>query len=55
VAEELMEEAVGHLAQAKAHHDDLEALYHPHVDFSLGEEKAEELIREILALPDVEP
>jgi hypothetical protein len=55
VAEELMEEAVGHLAQAKAHHDDLEALYHPHVDFSLGEEKAEELIREILALPDVTP
>jgi hypothetical protein len=54
VAEELMEEAVGHLAQAKAHHDDLEALYHPHVDFSLGEAWAEKLTQEILALPDVE-
>ena len=29
----VVEEAVSSLAQAKAMHDDLEALYNPHVDF----------------------
>ena len=31
--DELLEEACEHLAKAKALHDDLERLYHPHVDF----------------------
>ena len=30
VGEALMEEAVASLAQAKAMHDDLEAIYHPY-------------------------
>lgn len=33
VTASLMEEAVSSLAQAKAMHDDLEAIYNPHVDF----------------------
>ena len=52
VAEELLEEAEGHLNQAKEKHDILEKLYHPHVDFSLAEEVGEKVIGEILALPD---
>lgn len=52
VAEELLEEGMGHLAQAKACHDVLEELYHPHVDFHYGEEQTERLLEEILALPD---
>ncbi len=52
VAEELLKEGIEHLAQAKENHDILEQLYHPHVDFSLAEERAEKVIREILDLPD---
>lgn len=51
-AEALLAEGVGHLAQAKAAHDALEALYHPHVDFSLAQALAERTAEEILALPD---
>ena len=36
VSAALLEEAVDSLAQAKAMHDDLEAIYNPHVDFSLA-------------------
>ena len=53
VAEELIEEGIEYLTQAKAFHDELEDLYHPHVDFSLCEELTDRLTREILALPDV--
>lgn len=53
VAGELMEEGMDHLAQAKAHHDRLEALYRPHVDFSLAEAMTERVLKEILSLPDV--
>ena len=53
VAEELIEEGIGYLARAKAYHDELEELYHPHVDFSLCVELTDRLTREILALPDV--
>ena len=53
VAEELVEEGIGFLAQAKARHDELEDLYHPHVDFSLCQDLTDRLTREILALPDV--
>lgn len=52
VAEELLKEGMEHLARAKENHDILEGLYHPHVDFSLSEEMAEKISREILALPD---
>lgn len=52
VAEELIAEAIDHLAQAKADHDTLEDLYHPHVDFSLAAELAHRTAREIIALPD---
>ena len=48
VNEALMEEAVASLAQAKAMHDDLEALYHPYVDFSLVDRTAQELAQTIL-------
>lgn len=48
VGEALMEEAVASLAQAKAMHDDLEALYHPYVDFSLVDRTADQLARTIL-------
>ena len=53
VAEELIEEGIGYLVQAKACHDELEDLCHPHVDFSLCEEQTDRLTREILALPDI--
>lgn len=52
VAEELVREGVEHLARAKENHDALERLYHPYVDFSLAEEMAERITREILDLPD---
>ena len=52
VAEELVEEGVCYLARAKDRHDELEALYHPHVDFSLCQELTRRLTGEILALPD---
>ena len=48
VAEALTEEGIGGLAQAKAAHDRLEAIYNPHVDFdgvlSLGNRLAEEMM-----------
>ena len=44
----LVEEAVSSLAQAKAMHDDLEAIYNPHVDFDLVDEFAAEIWEEIL-------
>ena len=44
----LEEEAVASLAQAKAMHDDLEAIYNPHVDFGLAEEIAQDIWDEIL-------
>lgn len=53
VAEELMKEAFEHLAQAKQAHDQLEVLYHPHVDFSLAQTLAQRTAEEILALPDI--
>ncbi len=43
VATALTEEAIASLAQAKAFHDRLEALYNPHVDFGFVEEKASAL------------
>lgn len=49
VSAALMEEAVESLAQAKAMHDTLEALYNPHVDFERVYRIADELIGE---LPD---
>ncbi len=52
-ARALEEEAVGHLRTAKERHDALEALYRPHVDFSLAEALTERTAAEILALPDV--
>ena len=55
VAEGLLAEAIEHLSQAKAYHDQLEALYRPHMDFSWAAEAAEQTIQEILALPDVAP
>ena len=53
VAEELIDEGLDWLAQAKTRHDDLEDLYHPHVDFSLCQARTEEVTRQLLALPDV--
>ena len=46
----LMDEAVASLEQAKTMHDDLEALYNPHVDFEKVNAMAEAVGREILAL-----
>lgn len=47
VSAALVEEAVDSLAQAKAMHDDLEAVYNPHVDFDLVERIAKSLWKEI--------
>ena len=49
VSAALVEEAVSSLAQAKAMHDDLEALYNPHVDFDLVDQMAREIGEEILS------
>ena len=46
----LLEEGVEALAQAKAVHDRLEALYNPHVDFDGVYRQADELSRALLAL-----
>ena len=46
----LMEEAVDSLAQAKGMHDQLEALYNPHVDFDQVHARAREMIGAFLAL-----
>ncbi|MGE4277306.1 MAG: hypothetical protein AB7E30_09065 [Lawsonibacter sp.] len=48
VSAALMEEAVDSLAQAKAIHDELEALYNPFVDFSLVEQIAQTIGDKIL-------
>ena len=48
VSAALVEEAVSSLAQAKAMHDDLEAIYNPHVDFELVDEFAADIWEEIL-------
>lgn len=48
VSAALVEEAVSSLAQAKAMHDDLEAVYNPHVDFGLVEKTARSIWEEIL-------
>lgn len=48
VAAALVEEGVETLAQAKALHDELEAVYNPHVDFDRVEQVAQALGREIL-------
>ena len=50
VAAAVEEEAVISLAQAKAMHDDLEAVYNPWVDFSLADQMAQSIGDEILAL-----
>lgn len=47
VVSALINEAVSSLAQAKAMHDDLEALYNPHVDFDRVNTMAQEIISEI--------
>ena len=44
----LLEEGVVSLAQAKAMHDDLEAVYNPHVNFNLVSELSNNLISDIL-------
>ena len=48
VAAALVDEAVSSLAQAKQMHDDLDALYNPHVDFSRVDTMAREIIEEII-------
>lgn len=55
IADEILEEGIAHLAEAKRRHDALEALYHPYVDFRLEEELAQRTAEEILALPDAQP
>ena len=44
----LIEEAVASLAQAKSMHDELEALYNPHVDFDRVHATAQAIIADIL-------
>ena len=48
VSSALIDEAVESLAQAKTMHDDLEALYNPHVDFNRVYQIADELSKTIL-------
>lgn len=45
----LVEEAVASLQQAKAMHDGLEALYHPHIDFDRVNAMADEIIEKIFS------
>lgn len=47
-ADALTDDAVERLAEAKRAHDELERLYHPHVDFSAVYARAEDLAEEIL-------
>ena len=47
----LEEEAVSALALAKTAHDELEALYNPHVDFDGVYQTADALAAELLSLP----
>ncbi len=44
----LMEEAAAELVNAKKGHDDVEALYRPHVDFSLVRQAADRMIKTVL-------
>lgn len=48
VSRALLEEGVASLSQAKAMHDDLEAIYNPHVNFDLVHEMAQTIGEEIL-------
>lgn len=48
VSAALVEEAVSSLAQAKAMHDELEALYNPHVDFQLVHQTADAIAGQLL-------
>lgn len=50
VSAALVEEAVNSLAQAKSMHDDLEALYNPHVDFDRVDRIAQDVGDQILSL-----
>lgn len=50
----LVDEAVAALVQAKQAHDQLEALYNPHVDFDGVYAVADELAQEMLALPPLD-
>lgn len=50
IADELVEDGLRELRRAKELHDQLEELYHPHVDFTKMERMAEELAQEILAM-----
>ena len=50
VSASLMDEGVASLAQAKSMHDDLEAIYNPHVDFNRVSHLAQQVTQEILAL-----
>ena len=52
IAAALEEEAVSSLAQAKAMHDDLEAVYNPHVDFDRVHQRGEEIVEAFLALEE---
>ena len=52
VSAALKEEAVSSLAQAKQMHDELEALYNPHVDFRQVNELAGKIIGEILSFTE---
>lgn len=49
ISSALKEEAVSSLAQAKRLHDELEALYNPHVNFDRVNEMADGIIEEILS------
>lgn len=51
VSAALVEEAVASLDQAKAMHDELEAIYNPHVDFGLVEQTARDIWGEICLSP----
>ena len=48
VSAALLEEGVECLAQAKAMHDNLEAIYNPHVDFARVDQLADQIGRELL-------
>lgn len=50
VSRSLIDEAVSALARAKAHHDELEKLYNPHVDFAGVEDQARAIIGEMKGL-----
>ena len=50
VSDALLEEGIASLAQAKAGHDQLEALYHPHVDFNRVSQQADRVIENLFSL-----